>query len=210
MQQRWPSCLWYWTRAMCMPRAHLQEWCQQFTERGKVCPLFSLHQFCKLIFYCRYCNMDYIVLSALAGLCLLRVIISYDIACQWSKNLATRMPEYPEYMQINLDHVEVRMVVPSFHICAHGADCQQLFSFAFILWVARMVGEEVETGWAHMNLASPSIQEMGPGHCHEVLNDHWGGWNFKKIITFRMWHFHLCSCHSLTTKLHRNSLCQTV
>jgi Kyakuja-Dileera-Zisupton transposase len=95
------------------------------------------------------------------------------------------MPEYPEYMQIDLDCVEVRTAVPSFHICAHGTDCQQLFSFAFLLWVTRTVGEEVETGWAHMNLTSSSIQEMGPGHWHEALNDHWGGWNFQKTITFR-------------------------
>ncbi|KAF8979024.1 hypothetical protein BDQ17DRAFT_1265123, partial [Cyathus striatus] len=33
----------------------------------------------------RYCNMDYIVLSALKGLKLPRVIITYDIGCQWSK-----------------------------------------------------------------------------------------------------------------------------
>jgi hypothetical protein len=128
--------------------------------------------------------MDYIVLLALAGLCILRIVISYDIACQWSKNLAARMEHYPEHMRINLDCVEVRTAVPGFHIRAHGADCQQAFSFALLLWMARTVGEEVETSWAHMNLASPSIQEMGPGHRHEVLNDHWGGWNFQKIITF--------------------------
>jgi len=133
----------------------------------------------------RYCNMDYIILSALIGFSLLRLVFSYDIVCQWSKNLDPRMLEYPEHMRIDLDRVEVQNAVPSFHIRAHGSDCQQLFSFAFLLWAARTVGEEVETGWAHMNLASPSIQEMAPGHRHEVLNDHWGGWNFQKIITFR-------------------------
>ncbi|KAF8994201.1 hypothetical protein BDQ17DRAFT_1252024, partial [Cyathus striatus] len=35
----------------------------------------------------RYCNIDFIVLSALKGLKLPRVIITYDIGCQWSKNL---------------------------------------------------------------------------------------------------------------------------
>jgi Kyakuja-Dileera-Zisupton transposase len=32
----------------------------------------------------RYCNMDYIVLSALMGCVLLHLLITYDIACQWS------------------------------------------------------------------------------------------------------------------------------
>lgn len=144
----------------------------------------SQHLYHSFMSQCRFCNMDYIILSALIGLCLLRIIISYDIACQWSKNLSTRMLQYPEHMRINPDRVEIRTAVPGFHIRAHGADCQQLFSFSFLLWVARTVGEEVETGWAHMNLASPSIQEMGPGHRHEVLNDHWGGWNFQKTLTF--------------------------
>lgn len=36
-----------------------------------------------------YCNMDFIILSALLGLALPRIIITYDIACQWSKNLQT-------------------------------------------------------------------------------------------------------------------------
>lgn len=129
--------------------------------------------------------MDYIILSALMACGLLRIIITYDIACQWAKNFASRMKSYPESMQIDLERTEVRAAVPSFHIRAHGSDCQQLFSLAFMLWVAHTVGEEVETGWAHMNLAAPSIQEMAPSNRQETLDDHWGGWNFRKIITFR-------------------------
>jgi hypothetical protein len=26
---------------------------------------------------------------------------------------------------------------------------------------------------------------MGPGACHETLNTHWGGLNFKRILVFR-------------------------
>jgi hypothetical protein len=95
------------------------------------------------------------------------------------------MLEYPEHMHIDLDCIEVQNAVPNFHIRAHGADCQQLFAFAFLLWVGQTIGEEVETGWAYLNAASASIQDMAPGHHHKVLNDHWGGWNFQKIITFR-------------------------
>lgn len=128
--------------------------------------------------------MDYIVLSSLIAMGLLRLILSYDIACQWSKNLATQMESYPDSMRINLKEVEVRAAVPGFHIRSHGSDCQQLYSLNLIKWAAQTVGEEVETGWAHMNLAASSIQEMAPGNRHEALNDHWGGWNFRKIITF--------------------------
>lgn len=133
---------------------------------------------------CRYCNMDYILLSALIGFCLLRLVVSYDIACQYFINIASRMEEYPTNMRIDLDEVELGAAVPSFHIRAHGLDCQQVYSFAFLLWVAHTIGEDVESGWAHMNLSSASIIEMSPGHRHETLDDHWGGWNWQKIIGF--------------------------
>lgn len=128
--------------------------------------------------------MDYIILSALVGCAILRLLITYDIACQWSRNLAARMESYPDNLRLDIDHVVVETAIPSFHIRAHGAPCQQLFSLAFLLYAARTAGEEVETGWAHMNIASSSIQEMAPGHRHESLNDHWGGWNFHKTVTF--------------------------
>jgi hypothetical protein len=131
--------------------------------------------------------MDYIFLSALIGCAVLRLLITYDIACQWSRNLATRMEHYPDNMKIDLDRVEVQTAVPTFHIRAHGLSCQQAFSLAFLLYAARTAGEEVETGWAHMNLVSASIQEMSPGHRHESLDDHWGGWNFQKTVTFSVY-----------------------
>ena len=45
--------------------------------------------------------MDYIILSALLGVTLLRIIITYDIACQWFKNFKKRMEGFPECMRIN-------------------------------------------------------------------------------------------------------------
>lgn len=130
--------------------------------------------------------MDYIILSALVGCGLLRLLITYDIACQWSRHLASRMEAYPEHMRIDLNRVELHMAVPSFHIRAHGPKCQQAFVLAYILYAARTAGEEVETSWVNMNVALASIQEMAPGHRHESLDDHWGGWNFKKTVLFSM------------------------
>jgi len=49
----------------------------------------------------------------------------------------------------------------------------------------RMVGEDVETVWAGTNPLAPSIREMGPAAQHDTLNDHWNGWNFRKIVRFR-------------------------
>ncbi|KAF8993863.1 hypothetical protein BDQ17DRAFT_1392530 [Cyathus striatus] len=35
----------------------------------------------------RYCNIDFIILSTLIGVSLSWIVITYDIGCQWSKNL---------------------------------------------------------------------------------------------------------------------------
>ena len=33
------------------------------------------------------------------------------------------------------------------------------------------------------------MHEMGPGTHRETLNDHWNGWNFRKIIDFCKFNF---------------------
>ena len=65
-----------------------------------------------LIIVSRYCNMDYIVLSTLAGIKLPQVTISYDIGCQWSRNLQRCMEEYPNDMKIN-PNIVIDVGVPS-------------------------------------------------------------------------------------------------
>ena len=46
-----------------------------------------------------------------------------------------------------------------------------------------MDGEEPERGWANTNAAASSTKEMGPGHHHDMLDDYFGDWNWKKLIT---------------------------
>jgi len=36
--------------------------------------------------------------------------------------------------------------------------------------------------WAYINLAALSTQEMGPGARYSVLDDSWGGWNWRKVL----------------------------
>ena len=132
----------------------------------------------------RYPAMDWIVLSCLIGITLLRLVISYDIACQWRKNLFERMTEYPEEMRLPSD-LEVEVGIPNWHVNGHGMECQNNLLISYIPGVGRTCGEDVETSWAHTNSLAPSTREMGPGARRETLNDHWNGWNFRKIVGFR-------------------------
>ena len=128
--------------------------------------------------------MDYIILSALAGVKLPRVVITYDIGCQWCKNLWRRMEEMPDNLKLDLTTV-VEVGIPSWHINGHGENCKT-YCLSYMGGVGRTCGEEVETTWAQTNALGASICKMGPGAHHETLNDQWCGWNFQKFVGFRM------------------------
>ena len=147
--------------------------------------LFHLITSLGLILNDRYCSMDYIILSALqqtGGI--QRVLVSYDIACQWSKNLRKRMLEYADHLQLP-EEMEIDVGIPSWHVNGHGEWCRSHLSLSYIPGVGRTCGEDIETTWSSTNPLVPSTREMGPAARRETLNDHWGGWNFRKIVTFR-------------------------
>jgi hypothetical protein len=127
--------------------------------------------------------MDYIVLSSLAGVKLPRVVITYDIGCQWSKNLWRRMEEFPDDLKLD-PSMSIEIGIPNWHINGHGENCK-IFGLSYMDGVGRTCGEEVETTWAQTNALGASTREMGPGARHETLNDHWSGLNFRKIVGFR-------------------------
>ncbi|KAH9956388.1 hypothetical protein BGW80DRAFT_1439367 [Lactifluus volemus] len=131
----------------------------------------------------RYCNMDYIILSALAGVKLPRVVITYDVGCQWCKNFERRMEELADDLKLDPATI-VEVGIPSWHINGHGENCKS-FCLSYMDGVGRTCGEEVETTWAQTNALGTSVREMGPGARHETLNDQWCGWNFRKIVGFR-------------------------
>ncbi|TEB19585.1 hypothetical protein FA13DRAFT_1802068 [Coprinellus micaceus] len=105
----------------------------------------------------RYCNMDYIFLATIALASVLRIVITYDIACQWSKKLKARMEDYPEQLRPS-PKVDIVAAIPSWHINGHGVDCQTNFALGF--------------------------REMAPAARHEALNDMGSGYNIKKIVRF--------------------------
>jgi Kyakuja-Dileera-Zisupton transposase len=137
-----------------------------------------------VIFCNRFCNIDYVVLSSLKGEHFHRIVFTYDIGCQYSKNFLERMKAFPSEMHIPKDTL-IEFAVPSWHINAHGADCRANFGLSFREGVGRTCGEEIEAAWAGTNALGPSTREMGPGARHETLNTQWGGLNFRRILVFR-------------------------
>ncbi len=133
--------------------------------------------------------MDYILASTLIGATLSHLLIVYDIGCQWSRNLQAQFSDLPSDIDLDLNVVKITVAIPKGHIKAHGKSCQSKFSLDFLPGSAQTDGEGVECDWAHMNALTASTWEMGPGNQHETLNDHWGSWNWQKILklgTFSM------------------------
>jgi hypothetical protein len=140
-------------------------------RRGKSKSLFYFFWECTyltLIHLLRYCNMDFIALSALVGVVLSWVIFTYDIGCQWSKNLASRIEDFPEDMRIK-DSTKLDVAIPSWHINGHGAKCRDNFNLAYMKGAGRTCGDEIEGSWSHTNPLATSVQEMGPGARHETF-----------------------------------------
>ncbi|KAH7906698.1 hypothetical protein BJ138DRAFT_1219360 [Hygrophoropsis aurantiaca] len=131
----------------------------------------------------KYVNMDYMVFSALRNSSVDVFNISYDIACQWHKNLWKRMTNHlPFSWQLDYPSKIVTFFVPKFHLPAHIAACHTVFSFNFIPGVGRTDGEAPERGWANINPVASSTKEMGPGNRRDTLDDHFGDWNWKKVV----------------------------
>ncbi|KAG2746300.1 hypothetical protein P692DRAFT_201840978 [Suillus brevipes Sb2] len=110
--------------------------------------------------------------------------ISYDIACQWSKHLWTRMSRYPSTLHFSPGGKMITFLIPKFHLPAHIPACQTTFSFNLIKGMARTDGEALERAWSNINPVATSTREMGPGSRRDTLDDHFSDWNWRKVCNF--------------------------
>ncbi|KAF7288168.1 CxC2 domain-containing protein [Mycena chlorophos] len=130
-----------------------------------------------------YGNMDYIVASALRHISrLLRLVVSYDIACQWWKGLRERLQHLPPLVRLSLVLAMVRFVVPKLHIKGHTLACQLLYSLHLTLGCGQTDGEGIERLWAAINALAGSTKLNGPGARSDQLDDHWGFSNWAKLV----------------------------
>lgn len=128
--------------------------------------------------------MDYIFMSSIIGISILMLIASYDIACQWIKNLWTRVQGLPEHLQPNISPSNFHAKIPKFHFDAHGKKSHAQYSFAFTRGVGRTDGEGIERLWAILKGGAAQTIEMGPGARRNTLDDFCGFSNWRKVVGF--------------------------
>ncbi|KAJ7896572.1 hypothetical protein B0H13DRAFT_1885077 [Mycena leptocephala] len=122
-----------------------------------------------------YANMDYILMSALTGIALLAITISYDIACQWQKHLPTQNSKLPPAIQLDLDAVDVQCGLPVWHAGSHEQECQDENSLI-------SDGEGIERTWSDINPAAFHTKDMGVGNRADTLEDKIDSHNYLKNL----------------------------
>lgn len=130
----------------------------------------------------RYINMDFFFLSTLVFFLPLLVVVSYDIACQWSRFLDKRCRKDYPLNPVSMSELEMRFFVPKFHLPAHIPACQTRFSFNLRPGVGRTDGEAPERGWSGSNDLAYSTRVMGPGNRRDTIDDTFGDWNWWKTV----------------------------
>ncbi|KAJ7780676.1 hypothetical protein DFH07DRAFT_765194 [Mycena maculata] len=133
----------------------------------------------------RFCNMQFILLSSVLNMIILYLILSYDIACQFSKKFWERMPGLPPEFQLKTKQENVWWKVPNFHLKPHKPWCHSPFSFHYMWGAGRTHGETVEQNWEFTNGAAASTKMMVQGARHAALEDLFGYHNWRCTVSNR-------------------------
>ena len=141
--------------------------------------------------------MDFPLASTLRFLAaLILVYLSYDAACQWFVNYAKRIQLYwPKDLKPPPTQSFVP-VIPKMHEEGHKkTKNHEQFSLNLCPGVGYSDGEGPERIWSAHNALGNATKTMGPGSRHDVLDDHFGFWNYGKYVAmgkfFRSLHLRL-------------------
>ncbi|KIY61804.1 hypothetical protein CYLTODRAFT_384292 [Cylindrobasidium torrendii FP15055 ss-10] len=126
----------------------------------------------------RQCNMDWVAMSAAQDTTLDR-IYTYDIVCQWYKNLAKRIQELPEHLR-PVPGCNVAYAVPACHVKGHKVDCQCFHSLLVQLGVGCEDAEGIERIWSLINHSAGATREQLYGHRHDTLDRRMATHNWDK------------------------------
>lgn len=126
--------------------------------------------------------MDFLWLSTLRHNRNKKVLTTYDIMCQWVKNLLSRIENAPPELRFNFNIKDLEFAIPKFHLLAHGQPCNIPYSLNYKKGVGRVDGEGVERCWSNLNGVAPSTRQMGPGSRKDTIEDHAGHHNWRKTV----------------------------
>jgi Kyakuja-Dileera-Zisupton transposase len=131
----------------------------------------------------RQMNMDWVFIAILLTLNLAYItdiLLIYDVMCQYHIHLYDRVAK-----AANLtipDILKIIKAIGLFHVHGHQESCLYRFATTYIPGVGWVDGEILETLWAILNGISRSTRSATLAHRTEILDDHMGDSNWKKMI----------------------------
>jgi len=131
----------------------------------------------------RYSNMDYIFGSTLQHVLVPLIVISYDIACQWFTNLFRRIDSHWPQEILLRPGTQLIPAIPKLHEPMHQTANHQGYSLNYIPGVSLSDCKCPERVWGPHNVLGNSTKAQGPGSRQDVLDDHFGYWNWCKYIS---------------------------
>ncbi|KAK7455803.1 hypothetical protein VKT23_010835 [Stygiomarasmius scandens] len=140
----------------------------------------------------RYVNMDFTLIAVLLRFMPDSALVSYDVMCQYLKNLYYRFESVygPDWCP-TLSVERFEGAIPKFHLPAHIEKCGTTFNLNYIPQAGRTNGEGVERGFSITNGLAGSTKVMGPGSRRDTLDDHFGFINWRKRtlypVQFLIW-----------------------
>ena len=144
-----------------------------------VCHWFHVYWLCAEDLV-RQRNMDYVlhwIFAYLNGL--QRILILYDIMCQYFVHLHKRFTNSPH---LNMPAgITILRGIGQFHVHGHMAQCFPRFSLNFIPGAGVQDGEIIETLWNKTNAVADSTRGMSAAHRREVIDDHMNDSNWTKL-----------------------------
>ncbi|KAI1788225.1 hypothetical protein LXA43DRAFT_895044 [Ganoderma leucocontextum] len=138
----------------------------------------------------KFLYVDFTLLSALQHYRSLHMIMSsYDINCQYIKNLPCRLiAQFPSeqikpFKSIQSAELPEHVVagIGKYHAPMHTAECRPFFSLNNLPGAGDNFGENAEQKWADIEGISRATKEMAPGHRHDRLNDQNSDANTKLV-----------------------------
>ena len=110
--------------------------------------------------------MDFALLSTLLPSLnngISHMLVSYDIGCQWVKNLQSQISHYSISALLNLSSLCYwRVVVLKFHLSGHGEGCQIIYNLNYTRGAGHMDGECIESGWSQSGSMAVWTRENSP------------------------------------------------
>ena len=106
-----------------------------------------------------------------------RIILAYDIGCQYSVNLISRYRQ--QFPDVSLDNLIV--LIGKMHATTHKDECQWGMSFNYTNGVERTNEEVAKRWWSKANQMTGSTKQMNPDHRDDTLDDSINDWNRRKM-----------------------------